>query len=100
MNDPSVIIGVRTVKPPDGYEKVSFTTVESIDMSTRTKADTITVTFAEDVAEGDLLLVTKRGVQRGQGWNFNAIALQPAKAGEPIIAVVTAQVPTTVQQNA
>ncbi len=65
-----------------------------------TKADTITVTFSEDVAEGDLLLVTKRGVQRGQGWNFNAIALQPAKAGEPIIAVVTAQVPTTVQQHA
>ncbi len=65
-----------------------------------TKAATITVTFSEDVAEGDLLLVTKRGVQRGQGWNFNAIALQPAKAGEPIIAVVTAQVPTTVQQHA
>ncbi len=57
-----------------------------------TKADTITVTFDEDVSSGDVLLVTPRGVQRGQGWHFNAIVLQPAKAGEPIIVVATAQI--------
>ncbi len=70
-----------------------------------TKANTITFTFHEDVEAGDLFMITRLGVRRGIGWSFNAIALQPSKAGEPVIAVGTAnvpdeyaQVPSTVQR--